>query len=612
MGDEYYNGLVAVSDRGGKGVYKRKKKKKKAKKKAPKKPRPLTEAERLARCKPHNYPKLSEEEIERRRQRMRHAREVRNQLEAEGKLRQKVSKTALPETVWTKIQSANIIEFAHMLGFSFEGRPGQELTLRLFHGMGLPEGTLKTFVRVPCEGFVLEERQMSWLEYYQLLTGNKELFEPREEPTEAFLCVGARSGKTTITAIEADYQATRDEWKQYIRENEHAYACVIATNLDQARDLIQQAAGDVLTASNLSDIVQWQGRRAVRLKNGLGIRSFPCNARSPRGFPYFFTAYDEVAWWFTEGPKSDDNIHAAVDPRRMQFPRSKHMEITTPAGKQGRFYRLFSQGAQIHRRLTIKAPTWLFRPELHRLDPEFFAIKWREDPFQFRREYEAEFDEVVQAFLPEKETLECLNLSGDVPPTGSMQYMAGIDASGLSGNDKFGFAICGRDADRSRFILNLIRSWSDKDPNPIANELRTICRAYRVHQVFTDAYAKGWVHAMLRNIGLEPIVCPAPAVVWVNFRKLIIGHNVDMPLGDSLRSGLLKTQASYGVSNRLTITRPRDSHGHGDEAEAAARAVYGASQESYWSSFTTEEEQQMIEQSQKAEDQYDPLTYGRA
>jgi hypothetical protein len=518
---------------------------------------------------------------------------------------------ATDEQIWSWLQKANIMDFARFMGYTFEGRPGQELALRLLHGLPLPEGRVKAYVRVPCDGFVLEPWEGTWLEYYTLLTGNATIWEEGEEPTEARICVGARGGKSTITALEALYQATRDKWKAYLGKHPRAYACILATSLQQARDVIQDAAWSMIEGSKLERFVESHTKLRIMFTNGLGVRSWPCNAKAPRGSPYFLTIYDEYAWFFAEGGKSDRDIHAAVDPRRAQFPFAKHVEITTPAAKQGRFYDNFVKGFRQHRTLTVKAPTWTFRPELHELDREFFALKFAEDPFNANREYGAEFDDNIQRFLPEEETCQALNLPGDVPPSPYVRYFAGIDASGLTGNDRFGFAICGRDLDRGRYIVPLVRSWTDKVPEPIVAEVRTLCESYGVRQVFTDQYARGWVHAALRAAGLEPIVCPTPSVVWTNLRKLVVGRQLDMPDNGELRSGLVRTQGAYSGSNRVTISHPRDRGGHADVAEGVAKAVYGASQEVYWGAHGTPAEEGAEAAAVAAEESYDPLTYGR-
>jgi hypothetical protein len=510
-----------------------------------------------------------------------------------------------------RVQRMSILDFAAAVNWSFVGRPGQELVLRLMYGLPLPEGMVKTYVRKPCDGFVLEERTITWLEYYTLLTGNRTVFERGQIPTEVRLCVGARSGKSSITSLASDYEATREKWIPYLRKNETAYAGIIATNLEQARDIVQQSCHDILAGSELSCLIADVGKRQIKLTNGLGIRSFPCNTRACRGFPYFFTCYDECAWYFTEGARADEEVHAAMNPRRLQFPGSKHMSITTPAGKQGRFYGLMQQGFQVHGCLTIKAPTWTFRPELVETGYETLLADFTANPFQFNREYGAEFDEVVTPFLPEKETELCMSLAGDLPPDPSIQYFMGIDASGLSGNDRFGLGICGKDVDRNRYVVAIERSYPDKDPDPIMADVAELGKRYKVRYVFTDRYAKGWVHAAIRGKAMEPILCPDAATVWTNFRNQITAKKVDLPDTKSLCSGLKSTQAAYSSSNRLSITRRRDRNGHGDEAEAIARAVFGACQETYYGQRQTEEDRDAAARQEQAEKDYDPLTYGR-
>lgn len=511
-----------------------------------------------------------------------------------------------------RVQGMDIIEFAHAAGISFEGRPGQELVLRLMYGLPLPEGRVKTYVRRNCEGFILEERDVSWPEYYTMLTGNARVFEPATGKTEGFLCVGARSGKTTITAVATLYEASRNKWLDYLRRKENGYAGIIATNLDQARDLIQQACLDMLQDSDLKGLIADEPtKRQITLTNGLSIRSFPCNTRAGRGFPYFFTCYDEAAFYYLEGAKADSAVHAAFNPRRLQFPGSKHMEITTPAGKQGRFYNEHSRGAQVHNRLTVQAPTWLFRPEFVESNPDFFKAEYESNPDESNREYGAEFDETIEMFLAEDDIAAALNLAGDAPRDASTCYGAGLDASGLSGNDRFGFAVSGRDPKNGRHTVAAVRSWSEKDPDPIMADIRDLCHRYGVWRVFTDRYAKGWVHAGLRKIGLEPVLAPSGIEVWMNAKTLLSSRKTDMPLDKELEEGLRETKKAYGASQTPRIVRPRSRKGHGDKAEAAAKALWASSQDAWGARPASAEDRRQAERRKQEQENYNPLTWGR-
>lgn len=512
-----------------------------------------------------------------------------------------------------RVQDLDIIEFAHAAGISFEGRPGQELCLRLMYGMPLPEGRIKVYVRRKCDGFVVEERMVSWLEYYTMLTGNEQIFEPGKPKRDAKICVGGRSGKTKgVVVVMTLYEASRNSWLNYIKPKETAYAGIIATKQQQARDLIQEHCLQTLEDSDLKGMIAESTQERIILTNGIGIRSFPCNTRAPRGYPYVFTVYDEAAFYYLEGAKSDVAVHSAMNPRRLQFPGSKHVEITTPAGKQGRFWNEFSKGAQVHNRLTVQAPTWLFRPELIDVNLEQFVEDYNENPDEFNREYGAEFDETIDDFLAEEDIQAGLRLPSDAPRDPSIQYGAGLDASGLSGNDRFGFAISGRNHATGEHVVSAVRSWAEKDPDPILADIKDLCRRYGAWQIFTDRYAKGWVHAALRKIGLEPVLAPTDIEVWTNYKQLLTAKRVAMPIDAELEQGLKDTKKAYSAASQKTrIVRQRSKKGHGDKAEAVAKAVWASSQNYFGSRPADTEDREREARRIREQQNYDPLRHGR-
>ena len=510
------------------------------------------------------------------------------------------------------VQDMNILEFAEAAGISFEGRPGQELVLRLMYGLPLPDGEIDVFLRRPCEGFVLQKRRVTWLEYYTMLTGNLHVWEPRKPKTSGFLCVGARSGKSKgVVSLMALYEGSRNHWLQYLRKGETAYVGIVATNLDQARGVIQEACLDTLENSDLKGLMVDKTQRQIILANGMHIRSFPCNTRAGRGFPYVFTVYDEAGFFYLEGSKADTAVHAAFDPRRLQFPGSKHMEITTPAGKQGRFYDEFMRGAQVHNRVTVKAPTWLFRPEYAETNMEFFVEAFEGNPDEANREYGDEFDETIDKFLTEEEIASALRLPAEAPRQPGIRYFAGIDASGLSGNDRFGFAISGRDHTTGEHIVAVARSWPDKTPDPIMADIEDLCRQFGIYQATTDRYAKGWVHAALRKRGIEPVLAPTDMEVWLNLKQIMAAKRVAMPADTELEAGLKDTNKAYGQTQKPRIVRPRNRRGHGDKAEAVAKAVWASSQNFYSPRPQTEQDRRLAAQRKHEEENYDPLTHGR-
>lgn len=473
------------------------------------------------------------------------------------------------------IQKANIIEFAtDVLNVSFKERPAQEVVLRCLYGLPL---------------------NAEQLAIYKLLTGLKEEFEAGTEKTEALLDIGARGGKSFMTAVVAIYEATRDKWRQYLNPGETGYAVVIATRQKQAEDIIQIACSRMLEDSSIAWMLKEAPLKAsLDLTNGMTIASFPCNSTAARGLPIFLLIFDEIAWYMTEGVKADEGIFNALNPRRAQFPGAKCLKISTPAGKQGLFWREFDEGFKIEGRLTIKAATRLMNPTI----PQAFIDKeFKRDPDNAAREFGAEFAETVSGFFASciDQLKACFSFNvADMPYEAGNEYYSAIDQSGLAGRDKFGYAIAHKDSRYNKIIVDCVREWDTKNADIILEEIRQLNTVYHCRDITKDGYAGGWVTNALEKRGLTVYDSERLPVIYVNLKTLVLAQRLALPDHPSLVSSLLQTQAFYSKSNNLTIGHERTSAGHGDLANAVARAIYEASREDEGAYYEMGSEQAVV------------------
>lgn len=470
-----------------------------------------------------------------------------------------------PKTGPTKEQSANIqamniIEFAtEVLKVSFAERPAQEVILRCLYGLALNDEQLAI---------------------YKLMTDNREEFEAGIEKTEGNFDIGARGGKSFMTSIVALYEATRDKWKQYLRPGETGYAVIIATRQKQAEDIIQRACTGMLEDSNIAWMMKsYPLKASLELVNGMTIASFPCNSTAARGLPIFLLIFDEIAWYRTEGVKADYAIFNALNPRRAQFPGSKCLKITTPAGKQGLFWKEFEEGFKVPSRLTVKANTRLVNPMIPQ---DFIDKEYKRDPDNAAMEFGAEFAETVSGFFASciDQLKTCFGEPvEDMPYRAEYDYYSAIDQSGLAGRDKFGYAIAHKDGRFNRIIVDCLREWDTKNADLILEEMRQLNGIYHCRAVTKDGYAGGWVTNALEKRGLTVNDSERLPVVYTNLKTLVLANRLVMQDHPNLRNSLLQTQAFYSKSNNLTIGHERTSEGHGDLANAVARAIYEASRQ---------------------------------
>lgn len=451
-----------------------------------------------------------------------------------------------------KLEDIDIIEFAtgkDWLGISFKERPAQEVVLRVIYGLPLNPDQLKR---------------------YRKIATNRKEFEAGIEKEEAVLVLGARSGKSLIASIIALYEGTRKKWQKYLNKGESGYVVVVSTRQKQSEQIIGANCLRLMENSyNLKSLIEDSTMSELTLRNNIKIVSSPCTSLAYRGNPIICLILDEVGHFYSEGPKADIEILNALNPRRVQFPGSKLILISTPAAKQGLLWNFYDQGFKVPDRLTAQAETLFMNPLV---DRKFLDKEKARDIDNYLREFEAKFAEKVEAFLSYELVENSLKLAGDLPYKEGFRYYLGIDASGLAGRDKFSLAIAHKQG--INVYIDKVKSWNLKDPDPIMNDIKELAWIYHIDRVSIDRYARGWVANALKKIGLFVNTRPTLAEVYVNIKSLMLGNRLSLPDNKAIKKAFLNTQAYYGRNNALSIAHSRDSEGHADEADAIATAVF--------------------------------------
>ena len=406
---------------------------------------------------------------------------------------------------------------------------------------------------------------------YKDLTGQE---YKKEKRNEAVWCLGARSGKSYMAALIALYEATRPTWKRFLRLNESAYIVIIATKMQQAQQIIQRNAGAIIWNSPLQRLLESEPTSLeIVFKSGMRIISIPCNSTAGRGLPITTLIFDEVAFFFGEGfVKFDEDILNSLRPRQAQFGHhAKTILISTPSAKQGLFWDWFSEG-NCPGRLTVQAATWKINPKIKQ---SFYDKEKQRDPDNFEREYEALFAEKTSAFFQEIYINSALILPGDIDPVKGINYIAAVDFSGLTGRDLTGFSIAHKTG--QKVITDISRSWDSTNQDFIVSEIEKFVKLYYINTILLDRYGAGWTENAMKKIGLFPIIRESLPVIYSNLKSLMIAGLVEIPDKPDLRKALRTVRAFYGRNNSLSIQHERTTAGHGDECDAVATAVFGAS-----------------------------------
>ena len=454
-----------------------------------------------------------------------------------------------------KFKTTDIIQFAtgkDWLNLSFEERPAQAVILKCIFGLKLT--TRKE------------------LKIYKKITKNKREFEAGLEKEEVCLVLGARSGKSLIASIIGLYEAIvkGDHWRKFLNKGEFGYAVIVSTRQKQSEQIIQANCLRLLQNSkNLKPFIKDFTMSELTLTNNMKIVSSPCTSTAYTGVPIFYLACDEIGHFFVEGPKSDSDILGALLPRMSQFFGAKWILISTPAGKQGELWKYYEEGFKKHKRFTAQSDSLFMNPLINKA---FLKRERSRDPDNHNREYLAQFAEKVEAFLSYTLVENSLKLAGDLPYKEGNQYFSGIDASGLTGRDKFSLAVVHKE--ENNIYCDKVLSWNLRDPDPIMKDIKELAGIFHFNKTVIDKYARGWVKSALEKIGLEVSTRPNLAEIYSNMKTLMLGNKLYLPDNPGLKKSLLNTQAYFGRNNALSIAHERIDNSHSDEADAIATAVF--------------------------------------
>jgi hypothetical protein len=385
----------------------------------------------------------------------------------------------------------DIVEFVtdpQLLGLSVS--PAQEVLLRGIYGLPL----------------VGAEQ----LDLWKLCTGRETYAaHPFGEVT---VLAGARAGKDSrIAAPVAIYEALFGGHHERLSKGERAMIPVVAQDLRATRIAFGYIRDYVTTSPILAGEVEEVLATEITFRNRISVLCFPSTLRSLRGWSIPAAVADEVAFWRLEGQADADvEIQTSIRRGMLAFPSPKLVKISTPYMRSGVLHDDFRKafGKDDPDLLVFKSPTALMNPTITaaRLERER-----RLDPVRFAREYEAEFADDVDAFLPGAWVDDAVAEGRrELPPKRSHDYLAAVDPSG-GGADSFTLSVCHMEGAgaRLKIVQDVIRGWGGKrrdaaaaDLQAVVDEIAAIIARFHLAEVHGDAYAAGWTRQAFLRAGV--------------------------------------------------------------------------------------------------------------
>ncbi len=390
--------------------------------------------------------------------------------------------------------------------------------------------------------------------------------------------LGRRSGKTTLAAITCLHNLLfRGDLDAAVRPGERRYAVAVATNLQQAKLLVQAARAIIEGSELLAELVDSVTEDAISFANGTELRAFPCSSRGGRGWPVSCLVMDEAAHFVsdTDGYQTAERVYGALLPSVAQFGDAARIIVSsTPYGDQGLFAELFrgadeDPDAEAHHATTTEAnPT---------IDPAVLERERDRDVDVFRSEYLAEFVAGGDAYI-DMERVEVAD-RGPLEPDQATDWIAGLDPA--FSKDPFGLALVGCSDDR------LVLGFADALKPPRLGgkgatyerhleEIVATCKRFGATAV-TDQYAAPAVLSHLRNAGLEvrehPMTATTKTAIFSELRARLYDGSLQLYQHKALIAelGRLRTRFAAGSA---AVQNPRVGGSHGDIAQALALAVY--------------------------------------
>jgi hypothetical protein len=330
---------------------------------------------------------------------------------------------------------------------------------------------------------------------------------PTKRIREAFLICGRRSGKSTICALLAVFYGVWGEWKRYISRGERPKIFVVATNMDQAKIILNYVKAILDLTPFLRGMVHRELADSVELKNGTEIVVKPASWRSSRGFTCGLLILEELAFFRfeTDSALRDKEIYTAIKPGMINIRNSLVIGISTPFARQGLLFQKYKKHWGKDSKVLIwQSPTWIMNPTLS-------ERKLREEELEalgvaeFNAEYGARFREDIEGYLP-LEIIERAVVKGQtiIPAQPNIFYHAFCDSSeGLHhGGDSMTLAVVHEQ--RKKVILDaILESIPPFDPGVVIQEIAELSRQYRIRKITQDRHAIAWIANDLKPYGIE-------------------------------------------------------------------------------------------------------------
>jgi hypothetical protein len=439
-----------------------------------------------------------------------------------------------------------------------------------------------TFYRA-VEGLPLDEEGV---ELYRQSTG-RDHYEPRAY-TEATAICGRRSEKTQtclkfllwLILFAGFEKQQRTSW--FARLGRHTRLLripIIAQDTRVAGDIKRTAESLCLAAPLVSREVVDVTADSVIFRNGIALTVFSATKASVRGLPCPAGLLDEFEFVAIDGADPRELVRQ-VRPSMIQFGAARRLiKLTTPWRKSGLAYQEFAQRAERPELLVWQASTATMTP---RIDAAELERERLTDPVYFAREYLAEFaSDDLEALIPAGDIQAAIGSWTEQPPRSGVSYYMALDASGLTGGDRFTFGIAETGTDGTNVVL--LRGHRRAPVPQVCDEIADLAKLYGISRIVADQYSFSFLAELMRqrDVTLEqlPFTSRSKPEIFFSLKNSLAQATLKIPNHPEVLRELRALESLRTSGGAYKIGAPRGQHD--DFATVLALLAHGAKRSNY-------------------------------
>jgi hypothetical protein len=449
----------------------------------------------------------------------------------------------------------------------FELWPMQKIVLKLFYRGGRGNEDLElTEDEIAIIEDVARNEDLDYVDEYGGFWQILEKYRRRNLHNILMLVMGRRSSKTAMVSIIAAYESYRlletpegNPHKFYGMPQDKPIAILnVAVSSDQAYDplfkeiqsrlarapyfdnKINYAASAKNTIYLLTDSDKRENadraRRGIKLTldGSVVLKSGHSNSASLRGQAAICVLFDEFAHFMTSsGKQSGDEVYNALVPSTRQFGLDGRVVLLSdPRGKEGMFWRLFTMAQEredIDGKIThlneeilaLQLPTWRINPEPEFCQEELERTERPKDPVAYWATWNARFQgEAGERLFNEQRLMDSIDWDRVDAKFGDPRYSYYLHLDPATSSHNYALALVhvvtmtnSAGGLRRRVVVDYVKFWSPTKEGPVSikaveNEIRDICRRFKVELVTFDAFQSAATIERLRLSGIRSMETP--------------------------------------------------------------------------------------------------------